>query len=92
MGYPNLSQQRALAIAPKPFAIISFLSSTYVIYYILVKDRVRVKRLYHRLIIAMNIALLFLSFWSIWGTWAVPEGTPYYVGARGTIATCTAQG
>jgi len=40
----------------------------------------------------MHIALLFLSFSQVWGTWAVPAGLPYYVGAAGNFSTCAAQG
>ena len=86
------AQRKALAIAPIPFAIISFLSSSYVIYYLLCKERQRLRRLYHRLVLAMNIALLPLTFTYIWSEWAVPVGTTGYPLARGTIGTCTAQG
>ena len=89
---PTITQQRGFAIAPRIAAILSFISSCYVIYYILYKERYRLKRLYHRLVLGMNIALIMMAFSYIWGTAAVPEGTPYYVGAKGTIDTCTAQG
>lgn len=48
--------------------------------------------MYHRLILAMNISILFQSSAEFWGTMAVPEGTPYYVGAKGTEETCRIQG
>ena len=89
---PTITEQRALAYAQKPFAILSFLACSYGIYYLLVKRPEKRKRLYHRLVLGMNVALIMMAFSYIWGTAAVPEGTPYYVGAKGTIDTCTAQG
>lgn len=86
---PTLAQQRAMAFAPIPFATLSFFSSSYVIYFILWTERQKLKRLYHRLVLAMNFALLPLSFTWVWGPFAVPEGTLYYPAASGTIQTCT---
>ena len=89
---PTITQQRGFAYAPIPFGALSLLSSTYVIYYLLIKERQKLERLYHRLVLVMNFALLPLTFTYIWSMFAVPEGTPDYVGAVGSIATCTAQG
>mmetsp|Transcript_9995 Transcript_9995/g.21642 ORF Transcript_9995/g.21642 Transcript_9995/m.21642 type:complete len:376 (+) Transcript_9995:82-1209(+) len=88
----TIAQQKGFTFAPIPFAAISFLSSSYVIHYLLFKERQKLQRLYHRLILAMNFALLPLSFTYVWSNFAVPEGTPNYIGASGTINTCTAQG
>mmetsp|Transcript_1233 Transcript_1233/g.2683 ORF Transcript_1233/g.2683 Transcript_1233/m.2683 type:complete len:400 (-) Transcript_1233:37-1236(-) len=89
---PTTAQQRAIAYAPMPFAAISFLSSSYVIYHLLFQERHKLKRLYHRFVLAMNFALLPLSFTYGWSTLMVPKGTPNYVGAMGTVNTCTAGG
>ena len=89
---PTSTQQKGLAYAPLPFAVISFLSSSFVIYHILCQQPEKKKRLYHRLVLAMNLALLPQSFSNIWATWAVPEGTPNYANAVGSVNTCTAQG
>ena len=89
---PTITQQRGLAYAPIPLAIISCVSSGYVIYYLLYKERQKLKRLYHRLMLAMNFALLPLMSTFVWGPFAVPEGTPYFIAASGTIQTCTANG
>lgn len=89
---PTIAEQRGLAIAPIPFAVISFISSSYVIYYLICKERHKLKRLYHRLVLSMNFALLPVSFVYAWSTLAVPVGTPYYYGASGNVNTCTAQG
>ena len=89
---PTITQQRAAAIALRPSEIVSFFSPSYVIYYLLCKERHKLKRLYHRLVLAMNFALLLISSTYAWSPFAVPEGTPYYFGASGTIQTCTANG
>lgn len=62
------------------------------IYYLLYKERKKLKRLYHRLILAMNFALLPLAAVLVWRPFAMPEGTPYSAAASGTIQTCTASG
>ncbi|KAL7540566.1 hypothetical protein ACHAXR_010214 [Thalassiosira sp. AJA248-18] len=89
---PTIAQQRGLAYASKPFEILSLIASIYVLWYQLFHDRQRLQRIYHRFILAMNVGLLVYSFNYIWNSFAVPEGTPNYVGASGTIRTCTANG
>lgn len=89
---PTIAQQRAVAYAPKLGAIISFISSGYIVYHILFQEPHKRKRLYHRLVLAMNLAIMPQSLMYFWSTWAFPEETLYTVGAAGTIQTCTAQG
>ncbi|KAL7512580.1 hypothetical protein ACHAXN_009597 [Cyclotella atomus] len=89
---PHLTQQRALAYAPKPLAFISFVASSYLIYNLTYLKPQKCRRMYHRLVLALNIAGLPLSVSWIWGNWAVPEDNPNTVGAAGSIQTCTAQG
>jgi len=89
---PNDRQQRASAYALKPLAALSFLSGCYVIYHILVQKPEKLKRMYHRLILAMNICVMIYAITDFIGTWAMPVGTPYRIGAAGNQATCTAQG
>jgi len=48
--------------------------------------------MYHRLILAMNFALLPRSLVQFLGTWPMPAGTPYFEEAVGTVETCTASG
>jgi len=88
---PTIAQQRGLAFAPMPFAAISFLASTYVIHHLLWKQQEKLKRLYHRLVLAMNFALIGLSISRFW-TFAVPAGTPFFAADWGTVNTCTVQG
>jgi len=92
MTLPTEAQQMGIAYAPMPFGAISFLSSSYMIYHILFQEPQKRARLYHRLVLAMNIALLPLSLMYVWSTLAVPTGTPYYANAAGNVNTCTAQG
>ena len=91
---PSITQQRAFAYAPKPFALLSFLSSLWIIYRLIVRCHCSAKRqtMYHRLILSAAICISILSFCLFWGTWAMPVGTTYAVGASGTANTCTAQG
>lgn len=91
--WPNLTQQRALAYAPKPFAALSFLSSLFVMYYLLIRHPEKRDRMYHRLILSIFVCILPLSFCLFWGTWAMPEGSvPWAIGASGTSTTCSIQG
>uniref|UniRef100_A0A7S1Z7N8 G-protein coupled receptors family 1 profile domain-containing protein n=1 Tax=Ditylum brightwellii TaxID=49249 RepID=A0A7S1Z7N8_9STRA len=89
---PNDTQQRAIAYAPKPLAALSFLSGCYVIHHILVQKPEKLKRMYHRLVLVMNICVMIYAITDFIGTWAMPVGTPYRIGAAGNQATCTAQG
>eukprot|EP00571_Detonula_confervacea_P010843 CAMPEP_0172301512 /NCGR_PEP_ID=MMETSP1058-20130122/3388_1 /TAXON_ID=83371 /ORGANISM="Detonula confervacea, Strain CCMP 353" /LENGTH=425 /DNA_ID=CAMNT_0013011655 /DNA_START=269 /DNA_END=1543 /DNA_ORIENTATION=- len=67
--FPSTSQQRALAYAQKPFAAISFLSTLFVMYYLLIRHPEKRKRLYHRLILATFCCFMPLSFAMFLGTW-----------------------
>lgn len=89
---PTIAQQHVLAYAPKPFAAASFVASCYMIYYLVHQEPAKLQRLYNRLVLAMNVALLPASFACFWGDWASPAGTPDKIGAVGTVSTCTAQG
>lgn len=89
---PTFAQQKGITIAPIPFAAVSLLCSSYVIWYLLRKERMRLERLYHRLVLAMNVALVLYALVKIWAPFAVPAGTPDFFGASGTITTCTVSG
>eukprot|EP00579_Thalassiosira_antarctica_P033216 CAMPEP_0201999514 /NCGR_PEP_ID=MMETSP0905-20130828/6081_1 /ASSEMBLY_ACC=CAM_ASM_000554 /TAXON_ID=420261 /ORGANISM="Thalassiosira antarctica, Strain CCMP982" /LENGTH=404 /DNA_ID=CAMNT_0048555765 /DNA_START=124 /DNA_END=1338 /DNA_ORIENTATION=+ len=90
---PTTTQMRALAYAPKPFAALSFLSSLFGMYYILIRHREKQKRMYHRLILSTFVCIMPLSFCLFLGTWAMPSGSvPWVVGNSGTSVTCSIQG
>mmetsp|Transcript_11422 Transcript_11422/g.24261 ORF Transcript_11422/g.24261 Transcript_11422/m.24261 type:complete len:327 (+) Transcript_11422:178-1158(+) len=89
---PNTPQQKAFAYAPKPFALLSFLSALLVIHYLFLRHPQKLKRMYHRIILSTFFCLLFESLALFWGTWAVPVGTPHVIGAFGNDATCATEG
>ena len=89
---PTIAQQRGLAYGPKPLAALSFFSSWYVVRHLLFQQPQKRQRMYHRLVLAQNIAMLPLSLAYFFTTWPVPEGTPNIIGAVGNVQTCTAQG
>ena len=66
---PTTTQMRALAYAPKPFAALSFLSSLFGMYYLLIRHPEKRKRMYHRLILSTFVCIMPLSFCLFLGTW-----------------------
>ena len=92
MSIPTLAEQRGLAYSLIVGGSISAISCAYVIHHLLFKNYSKLKRLYHRLVLAMNISLLVFSLTAIWAPFAVPEGTEGFALASGTIGTCTASG
>eukprot|EP00565_Helicotheca_tamesis_P006991 CAMPEP_0185730326 /NCGR_PEP_ID=MMETSP1171-20130828/9481_1 /TAXON_ID=374046 /ORGANISM="Helicotheca tamensis, Strain CCMP826" /LENGTH=385 /DNA_ID=CAMNT_0028399347 /DNA_START=163 /DNA_END=1320 /DNA_ORIENTATION=+ len=85
------TEQKAMAIAPKISATLSFIACTYAMISIL-KNPAKRQKIYHRLIAAMCLASIPSSIAYFCGTWAIPVGTPSVAGASGNINTCTAQG
>lgn len=72
-----------------PFgALMSFLGGLYICYW----SWKRRDHVYHRLMFAVSIYLLLWSPWMMYGSAALPAGTPGFPWASGSIATCTAQG
>jgi len=55
-------------------------------------DKRRLKKLYHRLLLALSITDTFTSFSYALSTWPIPLDSPNIYAALGTQATCTAQG
>ena len=56
-----MAQQRAVAFVHIPFAVISIFSSCYVIHHLLCREREKLGRMYHRIVLSMNVAITFLS-------------------------------
>jgi ABC-type enterochelin transport system permease subunit len=83
-------QQKWTAITPKPFALISILSSSYIIHHVL-KSTKRRSQIFHRLLLGLSICDVFASISFFMGTWPIPRGTPGVYLASGTKATCDAQ-
>lgn len=86
----TLFEQKWQAIAPKPFALLSILGSGYILQHIFRKKERRTQ-VYHRILIGLSIYDIIMSFTIVWGTWAVPVGTPEVYLASGTQQTCNAQ-
>jgi len=76
----------------KPLAFLSFLSGSYVIFHLLARRRDKLKRMYHRIILAMNMCVVPYAIADFVGTWAMLKGTPYRLGAAGNQTTCDVQG
>lgn len=90
MSSVTLFEQKWQAIAPKPFSLLSILGSGYILQHIFRKKERRTQ-VYHRILIGLSIYDIIMSFTFVWGTWAVPIGTPEVYLASGTQQTCNAQ-
>jgi len=80
-----------VAIAPKPFALLSIIGSLCIMRYVLSSDQRR-QSIYHRLLLGLSIYDAMMSIGVFVGTWAIPEGTEGVYMASGTQGTCFAQG
>ena len=83
-------QQKWIAIAPKPFSLLSILGSSYIIKHTLSSNERR-SQVYHHILLGFCAYDIILSFTIFWGTWAIPSDTPNVYLASGTQATCNAQ-
>lgn len=91
MENSTASLQWAMATVPKPGAMISISVSIFVLYHIYTTE-LRLNRLYHRIIAAMNVNCIFSSIAMLIGTWAMPNDTEHSIGASGNHSTCCIQG
>ena len=94
----TLSQQMAVAIAPKFTAGLSALGSLLTCILILRPKTNHGRqsssnkiRTYHRLVLGMSLCCLSSSVAWFFTTWPIPRGTSGVYGAVGTQGTCTAQ-
>lgn len=88
----SFNQQKFLAYSPKPAALISITCSIFMIQKIL-RDPMRWKRVYHRIILVLSFHTIILCLAMFLGTWPMPQDSLSAVyGAIGTERTCTAQG
>jgi len=81
----------AIGFVPKAPALLSLCSSGYVVLEIL-RSQERRSRLYHRIVLWMNISTSIMAGCHFVGTWAMPHGTPGSMGALGNDITCKIQG
>lgn len=91
-GSSGINFAFAIAFAPKPFALISIVSSGYVILEIL-RHSDRRTRIFHRVVLMMNIYNMVIASAFFLGTWAVPSsGSFLSYGATGNKHSCRFQG
>lgn len=81
----------ALSIAPHISSVFSVIGSSFVVYEV-VRDRTKRKKIYHRLLLVFSSFDCITSVALGLSTWPIPKGTEGVYAARGTTATCTAQG
>ena len=87
----SYNQRFALAYSPKPAALISCVTSTWVAIRIL-RDKQKIGKMYHRLAFGMCISSAINSI-NVFGTsWSIPSDREGYVHAFGTVDTCTVTG
>ena len=80
-----------VVIIPKVIALLSILSSTYIIKTILYDTPKNKRNAYHRIMIHMSILdILFSGLIHFIGSWAMPTGTAPL--SSGNLKTCDAQG
>ena len=88
----TILQQKVLAIVPKITGLTSFVTSTIIVYTIIIRNpKLRKRSVYHRLLCGMSLADLSSSFWLSLSTWPIPK-TSSTLWSSGTNASCTAQG
>jgi len=85
------AQAKALAIAPKFFAVLSFSGSSFILKEVLGKKRKRGQAFY-RIMVAMSVSDLLFSTFTFLTSWPIPDDTPHLFGAVGNQQTCTMQG
>lgn len=83
------TQAKVLSITSSVTAAVSLICASYMCY-TCYQNR---SRMFHRLMMGLSIHLLVVAIWRMYGTAAVPPSEHHNVwGARGTTATCSAQG
>ncbi|VEU35650.1 unnamed protein product [Pseudo-nitzschia multistriata] len=82
------NQDIFLVYMGRVFGFLSILAGFYIFYW----AWRRKEHVYHRLMMGISVYLILTRPMFVYGVSAVPEGTPGVWGAKGTTATCTAQG
>ena len=89
MGYSD-SQRISLAVLPKTTGFISVLSSSMIAISVL-RDKQKITKSYHRLLLGMSLVDVLVSFWESLSTWPMPQDSSAMF-ASGNMATCSVQG
>jgi len=85
-------QQRVLFVIPMVSGTLSILGSATVLYILSNDWRIKLRRVYHRLLLAFSVMDCFVSLNFALSSLVVPSGTPQTYGDVGTWATCRASG
>ena len=88
----TLNQQKVLSIIPHVSGTLSVLASLTILVIIWNDRKIKLKRVYHRLLGAMSIMDVMVSFNQALSSLVVPRGTPGVYNALGTVGTCAASG
>lgn len=88
----SISQQRTLTLIPHVTAALSALGSLTIISIVLRDRKAKLKRVYHRLQLAMSVMDLVVSINLALSALVVPKGTPGVWNARGNTTTCEISG
>ncbi len=85
-------QSRILINAPRLTGTMSIIGSSVIIYIILNDKKQKLRRVYHRILLAYSVFDILCSFNYVLSSVVVPRNTPGVWGAIGNIATCEASG
>ncbi|CAB9504878.1 expressed unknown protein [Seminavis robusta] len=84
------AQARALAILPKTTGCISIIGSSIIAFSVL-RDKQKLSKSYHRLLLGMSLVDVLVSFWEALSTWPMPTDSEAMF-ASGNFSTCVMQG
>ena len=85
-------QSKLLTILPRLSAPLSILGSGTILYIVLRDFKRKIRRVYHRLLLAYSSIDVICSFNFALSAAVVPTGTPGVWAAHGTVGTCEASG
>ena len=85
-------QSRILVTVPRVTGVLSILGSAAIIYIIAQDWKKKLRKVYHRLLLAFSIFDVVCSLNFALSSLVVPKNTPGVWGASGTVATCEASG
>ena len=93
----SYNQILSITLANRASAFLSMLGSGCIIFMIVrpSKRDVKLKLMYHRLMLGLSLHDFLSSFWAFIGSWAMPEDNLHsneMIGNYGSWDTCTAQG
>ena len=89
------AKQKAVAILPKPFSLLSIIGSSYIVYHVL-KNPKRRRAVQYQILLGLSLADIMASISFFVGTWPIPayvnDEQPTVYLASGTDPLCDAHG